>query len=422
MNKSNIFKAVSKIITDTFLQATAWMFLGTGVLSFGNYLYHLVMGRMLGPSEYGVLESLISFSYILSVPLMTLNLIIVKYVASYKGHNDYDSISSFYIFLTKKFMREGVLLCLLLILLSPLITSFLHLSSFTYAILLVAFVFTGLFSGLGKGMLQGLSNFAGLTAVNTVESISKIVLAVLLVYFGFKSQGGLIGIVIAATLAFFAARFFLGSIKKKNPKQFQEGHLIGKYTVPTFFTTLGMTSLFTTDVLLARHFLAPEVAGYYAALSILGKIVFFAVSPITLVMFPFVSERNSRGEKYGKIIALSMALTLLGAGIVILVYYLFPQLVVLTLFGKHFLPISGFVWMFGIFIGIYSICYLIANFFLSIHKTIPTYFVITASLLQIIAICFFHNSIDEMIFVSILTTFLLLITLLLYYASAIHGK
>lgn len=422
MIKSNIFKAVSKIITDTFLQATAWMFFGTGILSFGNYLYHLLMGRMLGPAEYGILESIISFSYLLSVPMMTLNLIIVKYVSSYKGKNDYGSISSFHNFISRKFLREGLILCLILLILSPLITSFLHLSSYMFSILLVAFVFVGLFSSLGKGMLQGVSNFFGLAVVNTVEAFSKILFAVVFVFFGFKSQGGLAGIVIASALAFLIANIYFRKFKAKVAAPFTDKQLIGKYTIPAFFTTLSMTSLFTTDVLLARHFLRPEAAGFYAALSILGKVVFFAVSPVTLVMFPYVSERHARGQGYTRILMLSLALTVLGSLLVIFLYYFYPGLVVSMLFGRHFIQITGMVWIFGVFTALYSICFLLANFFLSIHKTLPSYIVAASAVLQIVAIYFFHNNISEIIFVCIGTTFLLLILLLLYYASAIHRK
>src|SRR3990167_5168904 len=213
MKHRNVLKIIYQAVTNNFLQATVWMFIGTGILSFGNYLYHLVMGRLLGPIEYGVLESIISFSYLLSVPLMTLNLIIVKYVSEHKGKKDYNSISALYSFLNKRFFREGIILCFILIILSPLITKFLHLSSAVYGILLVLFVFTGFFSNLGKGMLQGLSNFSGLAAVNTVESISKIAIAVLLVFIGLRSQGGLIGIVASSVLAYISASLFLSVVR-----------------------------------------------------------------------------------------------------------------------------------------------------------------------------------------------------------------
>lgn len=420
MKVRNLLKLIKATLLDSFMRATVWVFLGTGILSIGNYLYHVIMGRMLGPSEYGVLESIISFSYILSVPLLTLNLIIVKYVSSYKGKNDYTSISSFYAFLIQRFLREGVVICLILILLSPFITSFLHLSSYSYSILLVLFVFTGLFSGLGRGVLQGMSNFFGLAVSNIVEATSKLFIAILLVFIGLKAQGGIIGIVISSVLAFIAAYLFLSKIRVKNVKSFSDHKLIGKYTFPTFFTTLALTSLFTSDVLLARHFLPAQTAGYYAALSVLGKVVYFAVSPISLVMFPFVSERHAKGEKYTNILLISLSLTFLGSFSVVGIYYLFPELAVLSLFGRHFISISSYVANFGIFIALYSLCFLLANFFLSIHRMVATYMVVVAAVVQIILLYFFHYGIGQMISINIGITFLLLISLLLYYANEFY--
>lgn len=422
MKKNNILRIALDTISNSFFKATVWVFIGTGVMNIGNYLFHLLMGRLLGPIEYGVIESVIAFSYLLSVPLMTLNLIIVKHISSYKGNNDYESIASFYNFIKRLFLRQGLFLCIILVLVSPFITSFLHLSSNILSILLVAFVFVGLFSGLGKGTLQGMSNFFGMAIVNTVEAVTKITIAVILVVAGLKSQGGLFGIVVASALAYGASTLFLKQITKQKIKPFADKHLVGKYTIPTFLTTLSITSLFSTDILLARHFLGPQQAGFYAALSILGKVVFFAVSPVSLVMFPFISERNARGEKYTRILFGSLGLTIVGSACVVILYYLFPDIVVSLLFGKSFVRIASYVWLFGVFIAIYSVCYLLANFFLSIRKTIPSYLIAGAAILQIIGIYLFHNGISEIIMVSIIITFLLLISLLLYYASEIRSK
>src|SRR3990167_10117453 len=107
---------------------------GNGFFNAGNYFYHLLMGRMLGPESYGVLESTISFLYILSVPFMTLTLIIVKFVSAYKGKQDYKSISGFYFYLRKNLFIFGLIATLIILLLSPIIISLLHLPSILFPI------------------------------------------------------------------------------------------------------------------------------------------------------------------------------------------------------------------------------------------------------------------------------------------------
>jgi O-antigen/teichoic acid export membrane protein len=106
---------IKKIIRNEFFNASIWVFLATGTMSVGNYFYHLLMGRMLGPESYGVLESTISFLYILSVPFNTLTLIIVKFVSAYKGKQDYKSISGFYFYLRKNLFIFGLIATLIIL-------------------------------------------------------------------------------------------------------------------------------------------------------------------------------------------------------------------------------------------------------------------------------------------------------------------
>lgn len=69
--------------------------IGAIVGGFGNYLYHLLMGRMLGPADYGILVSLISIFSILGVPLSAVGLTIVKFVSAFNGKKETKAISLF---------------------------------------------------------------------------------------------------------------------------------------------------------------------------------------------------------------------------------------------------------------------------------------------------------------------------------------
>ena len=50
-----------------------------------NYLYHIFMGRLLGPSEYGVLGSLFAIVYLTTLSSNTLNRVVSKYAAEFEG-------------------------------------------------------------------------------------------------------------------------------------------------------------------------------------------------------------------------------------------------------------------------------------------------------------------------------------------------
>lgn len=418
----NQFDLIKKLIDSEFFKASFWVFLATGVLNAGNYFYHLIMGRMLGPQEYGVLESVISLFYIISIPFIPLTLVVVKFVSSYKGKKDKDAIASFYIYMRDKVLIYGAAVALILLIGSPVIMNFLHLSNIYFPILISLGFFVGLLAMLVKGTLQGIFNFFALFVANTVEITIKILVAIVLVYFGFKALGAVFAVTASFLIGLIIAFFFLKKEKFIGKNNFKEGKDILKYSVPVFLTSLGLTSLFTTDIILVRNLFSGIESGYYAALSVLGKIIFFGTFPITIVLFPLVSERHAANKDYKSLLAVSVTVTIAIAGFILGIYYLFPQAMVDLLFGREFSKIAPLLAIFGVFIAIYSLSSVIANFYLSIHKTKISIFVILASILQILLISFFHRSLLEVIYMSIISTSLLLLALIIYYPFAMGKK
>lgn len=418
-------RLMSKIVKDQFLSATFWMFLGLGFMNVGNYLYHLLMGRMLGVSLYGALESIISALYILSVPTLTLNLVIVKYVSSHKGRGEHESIYGLYNYILRRLLVFGLLVSIIFVIISPLVQTFLHLPSITLALLLPLGFFLNLFYFLNKSLLQGISSFFKLSILNFIEALIKLFSAVLLVYLGFKVEGAYGAFIVSIVLASVVSVFYIKDIVKirlTGAVEYLHGRDLLKFSLPTFITSLALISIFTTDVILARHFFPGAESGYYSALSVLGKIVYFAAAPIVLVLFPMISEHHARGESYKRILILGTSFTLLIAGLITLVFFLAPEFMVLLLFGTKYLVIANMLGLFGVFISLLSLSSLFANFYLSIHRTTPSFIVGGAAILQIILIILYHKTIGEIIWVSTIITFLLLIFLLLYYPHAIRKK
>lgn len=409
---------IKKIVNSEFFKASFWVFLATGVLNVGNYFYHLIMGRMLGPESYGVLESVISLFYIISIPFVPLTLVIVKFVSAYKGKQDKVGIASFYNYMRNKVLFYGLITTFILLILSPVIMSFLHLSNIYFPIFISLGFLIGLLAMLVKGTLQGIFNFFALFVANTVEIVSKLVIAIVLVYFGFKALGAIFAVVASFFMGFIIAFYFLKKEKFAESKNFIGGKEIFKYSVPVFLTSLGLTSLFTTDIILVRNLFSGVDSGYYAALSVLGKIIFFGTFPVTMVLFPLVSERHAASKDYKNLLLISTILTVLIAGLIVSIYYLFPEMMVNLLFGEKFIKIAPLLAIFGVFIAIYSLSSLLANFYLSIHKTKVSIPVVFASVLQILLISVFHGSLLEVIYMSIISAAFLLLFLIIYYPFA----
>jgi len=64
------------------------MFIFTSLTNFINFIYHIIMGRLLGPSEYGVLASVLSLLFIAGAIAVTIETTSAKYASTYLARHD----------------------------------------------------------------------------------------------------------------------------------------------------------------------------------------------------------------------------------------------------------------------------------------------------------------------------------------------
>lgn len=403
---------IKKFITHPLFSGSAIMIGGGMVINIVNYVYHLVMGRILGPVDYGILASLFSIIYIVGIVPSSTSVAIVKFISSAKNSGD---ISTIYKSLNKFVFMIAIAFSVLTIILSPLIANFLNIKNVFLVVLIGPVLFFSLITLVNQATSQGLLRFMGFVLPNFVSSIIKICLGTFLVVIGFSVFGAIVGVFIGALLAYFISTLYIKEISKTkvSQKNFNLEPFL-KYSLPVFLQALAFTSIFTTDLILVKHFLSPFDAGIYAALSTLGKIVFFASSPISSVMFPVVAGRSSKGEKYLKIFWGSFALTFIVSTMVVGVYYFFPDFAINILYGSVYLSASSdLIWM-GLFILVYTQAILLVNFSLSLGKTKIIIFPVLAAIGQAIFIWIFHSNIKEILQVS------LIICTLMFFGEVVY--
>lgn len=408
--------SVKNSLVKPLISGSSVLFVGTMIANIGSYLYHLLMGRMLGPSDYGTLASLISLLYLLSIPVFALCLVVVKFVSTFKGQKNLGIIKRFFLRLNKKIFLFGLGGVLLFLLLTPFLTSFLHLDSLWLLVMVIVIVFVNLFMATNRAFLQGILSFGFLSSSIALEIVIKLGLAVFLVWLGFKVNGAVFAVLIGMVCAYFFTLFPLRKfLKKKESKEKIDWSSMVRYGLPVFFSIFAFTSLFTTDIVLVRHFLPSHQAGFYSALAVMGKIVYYASYPVVMVMFPLVSERQANGREYHSLLPISLGLV----GIICLgitgIYFLLPSLMIKILFGSAYLPIAPYLGTFGIFLTFYSLSFLLTNFYLSVGQLKAVLPPILAAFLQIVLIAFYHQSLWQVILVCICVSAFLLLSELLYY-------
>ena len=413
----NIFnKLTKKLLKNQLISGSFVLFLGAIISNFGSYLFHLLMGRMLGPIDYGELTSLISLVYILSIVSTTLTTTAVKFTTKYRVKKDYQSIFSLFWESTKLFLKIGLGLAIIFLLFQKKISNFLHLKNSLFVVLVGIWLGISFVGFVNDAVLRGFLNFKFL-ALNTIfATFLRVGGAVALVWLGLGVLGALGASFLASLLpyllSFYPLRFLWDYQIDRNKVPWKELLI---YSWPVLLANLGLTSLYTTDIVLVRHFFPAYEAGLYASLAVLGKIVFFASSMVPTVMFPLVSERYEDGKNYQKLFSQSFLMVLLISLGITMVYFLFPKLMILLLYGNSYLGGAPYLGLFGFFICLYSLCNLLINFFLSTKKLNLAILPFVAAIIQILFIYLFHSFLIQIIYVSLLVTALLLILLLLYY-------
>jgi len=416
LNFRLVRRHLARLTKNKLVAGSLVMFTGSMVANIGNYVYHLLMGRMLGPVDYGSLQSIISVGYLLFIALSALTLTTAKIVAGLKGKKNLQGVRWLFDYFNQNLIFYTGAVFLLISLLSPLIADFLHLDSVLPIIFIALLFLSSSFSVVYRAILQGLLRFDKIVKSHISETASKVLVAVLLVWAGWQVNGAVFALVAASLVGCFLAKAFLRPLKRYVPKKpTLSKRTFLKFGLPVFLFNLSFTSIYTNDVILVKHFFDAHTAGLYASLAILGKIVFFATSAIPMVMFPMVANRHSQGKDSRRLLAMSLAIVFLISSAAVTVYFLLPELMIKLLFGPDYLAAAPLLGWIGLFIAFYSLAYLSVSFFLSVDKVKVAFLAIAAALVQVVLISFFHRTLMGVIKISAGVCLLLLVSLMIYY-------
>jgi O-antigen/teichoic acid export membrane protein len=410
----------NKIIKHELISGTFYVFVGGMFANVFAFLLNLVLARRLSYADYGSFASLSAIITLAAILAGSLNTIIVRFVAEYFSKSEDDKLKLFYKKTLMVFVILSAVISLLFIVLSPVIKTFLNIDNIWYIVLVGIGISAFYLQSVNLAFLQGLMKFKMISFLSAVGSLIKLLVGVILVLLGFKVFSGLLAILIMSIGVFVVGliplRFLLAKQKIENVHvPIKE---IFKYSLPSFVTVLFLTAFTSTDLILLKHFFNSHDAGFYAGLSLIGKVIFYFTGPIPMVMFPLLVKRYHKGESFHKLFYLALFLVLLPSMAITGFYFLYPKFVIdLFLGGRDYLTIAPYLGFFGIYLTVFSMLYVCVNFFLSINKTRIVVPVSLAAIAQIILIYMFHNNFYEVINVSILASSILLVILFSYYSK-----
>ena len=393
------------------------VFLASGVANLANYLYTVLVGRLLGPSSYGLLAVIMSLLSIMSVPGLALNTVCAKFAAQFKAQNIPQESWSLMLRLSKRVLQSGLLVFMLVFIFSPFLTKFLNLPSPIYLWWLMILLISSFLLVIPTSLIQGLQLFTQLAIAIILGGALKLFLGVLFVKLSWGVSGALLGMFLSVLLVLAFVIYVLHKWKIPSSSISLSRNDLLRFATPTLLTYLGLTIINYQDLVIVRRFFPPVEVGMYAALSTLGKIIFFGISTVMTVAFPIIAESFEKKAKTNMKIFLTLITSLGLAVVTVFAYFMRPILFVKLLFGNEYLAISPMLGLMGILVSIYSINYVITMILLAKHQTQVWLICIILASLHTGLLLRFHDSLLTIMMMGILANCLLLSLLTLYYSS-----
>ena len=419
---SNPFSSLATIRDNPVVRGSVVMFVASMVVNVSNFLYTAIMGRMLGPADYGVLTALTSLLYIVSVPSQSLNTVTVTFVSRFFAVENRYAV---WRLLRKAFLWLVLMSTVLItgmIIFQTEAAQYLNIPDARLLVLLAVLVAVSFLNVLMMSVVQGLQRFSLYGMVAVAVGLTKLGLGVVLVWLGYRVVGALlafIGSMILPAVLLAPTLFSLRTAATVDTQATQRDVL--RFALPTLIAYFGLALLINQDVVLVKRFFTPEEAGLYAALALIGKIIFFAVGAVVAVVYPMVAAQYAAHESVSSPVRLGLALISLICGGALVVYVLVPGLVVQILFGSAYTAITPLVWQIGLFLSVYSLAYALILFLLALDQVIVVFLPVLFAFVQYMVLVRYHSSLEQVVQVSLASTTALLLSVAIVY-SARRGR
>ncbi|MEM7381544.1 MAG: sugar isomerase [Bacteroidota bacterium] len=392
------------------------VFMGSVLLvNGGNYLYNLILGRLLGPEAFADAALMVTLLLVLSFVGMTFQLATAKFAVLFSE----GQWEGFQCRMYKAALALGLIAgCLLIYFSSELQKIFNTQSNWMFTAFGVGIPLY-FFMSVNRGRFQGQQQFGKLSLTYQMEMWSRLAITMLLLWMLPFEPGILIALGIAFSFVFglipverkaipLRSRIRLNAKNRKRVRNF---------ILLTAAYELTQILINNSDVLLVKHYFEPLEAGLYASLALIGRVVYFAAWMFVMLLLPKVVAKEKAGEPTAPI--LFKYVSYIGAITVLIVSgcYLFPEQVIELLFGEAYLSMAPLLWQYALATSLFAIANIFAYYFLSLDQYVPVILSGLLGLSQILLVIFFHSSLQMVVQVQIVAMLALLVTQLIYFTQ-----
>ena len=361
-----------------------------------NYLFYVLMGRILSVPDYGAVMSLISVVLVVLGIGQIGQTVTAKLAADLRAVGDPEAMASF----SRGIMRGGLWLAFAIALVAfgarSFVGSYLHMGNL--GLVTVA----GITAGLGfalllqRGLFQGFGSFPTFALSNVLDTLRTALLVPLVHAFG--AMGSLLsflGAVAAASIyGEVALRRRFGKISTFVSLDVRRMIVIAG---ATGLSSFGIALLMYYDVVLARHFLLPIDAGLYGAAALTGRVIFALIAFLPTVLLPNVAVRSAHGRSSAHVLAAAVAIAASVIGLLTIVCAVAPNTVIRLLAGVNFVPGAHLILPYALAAGALSLASLLSTYAIARHRFGFVPYLLAVVACEITAVGLRHGSSQQII-------------------------
>lgn len=384
------------------LHAGAIVFVGLAGGTLGNYLFHLVSGRILGPADYGDLASLLVLAGLVALPFTGAQFAVAQYTARFRAEDDARGIGDVYRQTLTGSLLVGTAIAAVLGAVSIYVQRALNVDSLAAILLTAALTIPAVAAPVVWGVVQGLERFVLYAFVQAAGPALRILLLVPLLAVGLEVDGAMAATLVG-TLAFVLIPLWLTrkSIATRRRGRAVEWREAGGFLLPVMLGILAITSLTTVDVVVAKLALPDRDAGVYGAASLVGRVILYLPAAIATVLLPKVSARATLRRETSDVLKKSLfaAAGLCAAGTV--VYAAAPELVMSIAFGEEYVGARDYLWLFAVAMTGFALLNVLLTYEIAHRRFGLSWLLAVGAVAQIAAFAVFHASPQQLLAVSI---------------------
>ncbi|MBT8235235.1 MAG: sugar isomerase [Bacteroidia bacterium] len=390
------------------------LFMGSALLvNGGNYLYNVLVGRILGPEAFAEAALLVTLLLVISFLGMTFQLATTKFAVLLNGQQWQALRSKISMYALWIGIGLG---CVVALFARNLQAWFSTASPWMFVLFGLGIPLYFLMS-IKRGEYQGNNALDKLSISYQAEMWSRLIITILLLMLIPYSPGLLVsaGILISFAFGFLpyengnrirSVKITLSSENKRNLNHFlllTAGYELTQILINNF------------DVILVKHYFDAYQAGLYASMALIGRVVYFVAWMFAMLLLPKVIRQQKKGEPTAPVLFRYVILIALLAVTIVGLCLFFPEQIVTVMFGPAYMPIAGMLWQYALATALFAISNIFAYYYLSLDQYLPVIVSALVGLLQLVLIVFFHDTLEGVVQIQIGSMFCLLLLQVAYY-------